>query len=321
MLPHLQARGIECEATAYPSRRSGLRELVRRAALFDLVWLQKKLPGFLDYLVWRRLGVPLVFDFDDAICYRAFPKRGSYYWPRRARRFRRITRLAAGVTCGNGYLSSLLPSGYGAPVLIYPSPVPIDVPRRDYVAASGPLRLGWIGDGGNLGTLARVAPELAALSEKHRFVLRVISDRPFFAPGVNVENVPWSLTGQSSALAELDFGLMPLIADSPFDRGKCAYKVLQYMAAGVVPVAEAVGMNCEVIDHRRNGLLVPQGGSWESALDTALCLRREALGRMGTAALERAAAFSYERFAEDLTAFLRFLQSASSRGKARSALL
>jgi hypothetical protein len=41
---------------------------------------------------------------------------------------------------------------------------------------------------------------------------------------------------------------MPLALDEPWSRGKCAYKLLQYMAAGVPAVGSDVGMNADLIE-------------------------------------------------------------------------
>ncbi|MDW7711233.1 MAG: hypothetical protein SCH98_12250 [Deferrisomatales bacterium] len=307
MAPPLRRLGVDCEVVAYPKSIAGLWRLVASAAASDLVWLQKKLPGPADVLLWRTLRVPVVFDFDDAVCFRKEPRWGSHRSITRERRFRRMTGLAAGVTCGNRYLAELVPDAT-KPCLVYPSPVPLDVPRHDYAAVAGPLVVGWIGGGGNLGSLARVAPALAAAASRQELVLRVISDRPFEFAGLRVENVPWSLAGQASAVAGLDLGLMPLRGDSPFDRGKCSYKVLQYMAAGVAPAADAVGMNQEVIRDDENGRLVPAESGWFEVLAALLAAGRPGLARLGAAGRRAAEeSFGYDVNAGRLAGFFRTL--------------
>src|SRR5207249_2245520 len=47
-------------------------------------------------------------------------------------------------------------------------------------------------------------------------------------------------------LATLDVGLMPL-ADDPYSRGKCGYKLLQYAAAGVPAIGSPVGTNATIL--------------------------------------------------------------------------
>ncbi|MBI5015088.1 MAG: glycosyltransferase [Deltaproteobacteria bacterium] len=306
MIPHLRWAGVACDAVPYPRSLPGLWSLTTRAEGFDLVWLQKKMPSAGDRLLWKRVAAPIVFDFDDAIGFRKEPRRGSYYSWTRARRFRQVLRLARAATCGNRYLASLVPRDRPIPTLIYPSPVPVAVPRRDYGAASGPVRLGWIGGGGNLDSLRAVAPAVARVCGARGATLRVISDRPFAFQGLAVENVLWSLESQAAELAELDLGLMPLDGDSPFDRGKCSYKLLQYMAAGIAAVGSAVGMNAEVIEDGRNGRLVHRAEDWERVLDELLRAGRPELAALGAAGRRSVEAeFSYEGACERLVPFFR----------------
>ena len=46
---------------------------------------------------------------------------------------------------------------------------------------------------------------------------------------------------------------MPL-DDTPWTRGKCSFKLIQYMSVGRAAVASPVGMNRDVIDGQTNGL-------------------------------------------------------------------
>ena len=313
MLPHLDALGLVCEAVPYPEDPLSLCSLLRRAADFDLVWLQKVLPGAVESLLWCRLATPIVFDYDDAIMFHIRPRRGAYEAPRRARRFRRIVSLAEGVTCGNAYLGGLLPPG-DRPVLVYPSPVPTLVPRHDYSTASGPLRLGWIGHEDNLQSLAMIAPALTAVATTHAFDLVVVSGQSVGVPALRVVHRPWSLEEQYGAPAGFDVGLMPLDGHSPYDRGKCSYKILQYMAAGIVPVATAVGMNAEVIQDGKNGRLVESMDQWPRVLDEVLSMRREEMAAMALAGPAFVKArFSYEAHAEALAGFFVQVLAAARR--------
>jgi glycosyltransferase involved in cell wall biosynthesis len=282
LAPELRALGVEAEVEPYPRGFGARRRLARRMAGRDAVVVQKRLPSPLEARAWRAAGVPLVFDFDDALPFRQRPKRGSYDSPQRRRRFARALDSASAVAAGSASLAALVERP-GKPLAILPTPVPLDVPRREHGRASGPLRIGWIGGSGNLRELDPLAPALRALAAARPLELVVISDAPWAAAGVPVRHVPWSERGQAAALAELDVGVMPL-ADNPWNRGKCAYKLLQYMAAGVPAVASPVGMNAELVRSGENGLLAADPGAWRAALealaaDPALRARLGAAGR------------------------------------------
>ena len=57
----------------------------------------------------------------------------------------------------------------------------------------------------------------------------------------------WTLTRQHSLLATWDLGIMPL-RDGIYERGKCAYKLLQYGAAALPSLGSPVGASAEVLN-------------------------------------------------------------------------
>jgi glycosyltransferase involved in cell wall biosynthesis len=60
---------------------------------------------------------------------------------------------------------------------------------------------------------------------------------------------------------------MPL-TDTLWTRGKCGYKILQYMAAGIPAVASAVGANRDIITDGVNGFLARTTDDWVRSIST-----------------------------------------------------
>ena len=288
MQPHLAAVGVTAECVPYPSGVFALRRVLRRARDFDAVLLQKKLPSFADALLWRTLSVPFIYDFDDAVMLRQTPKNGQWASGTRSRRFERVTRIASAVSSGNSWLGQCA----GRAPNVIPSPVPLPDAVHVHRESERPV-IGWIGGKGNLASLQDLAPALQTLAARRDFVLRVIADVDHALEGVSVENVRWSLETQEAELAQLDVGLMPL-EDTPWSRGKCSYKLLQYMASGALAVGSAVGMNNEVIANGKNGLLVDAGADWAAVLERALddLPMRTALAAAGRSTVEER--YTYE---------------------------
>jgi glycosyltransferase involved in cell wall biosynthesis len=285
LLPDLRAAGIDAEARPYPRTWRGRPELWRACRAADVVVLQKKLPTALDAALLRRACRRLVYDFDDAVYFR-HESRGPAEHPTSRRRFASIVRRADLVLAGNRVLAAEA-RRLGARAEILPSAVEIrGVPVRDHAAAAGPLVIGWIGTEINLGQAALLGPILRTLAAEFPLEYRIVCRRGLELEGVRTAFVPWAAATQAAEVARFDIGVMPL-PKSAHAEGKCGYKALQYMAAGVPPVVSDVGINRELVGDGACGLVA------EALDDFAPALRRLAAepalrARLGWAA--RAAA-------------------------------
>jgi len=216
-----------------------------------------------------------------------------------------LTARADCITVGNDFLAERLSRDANA-VMVIPSLV--DVERVDVRAhdATDAVILGWIGSRTTARYLEGLAPVLASLSRtlRHRTVeLHAVGGGMRPIPGVRVTARQWSEHAEREALARMDIGLMPL-PDDPWTRGKCAYKALQYMAAGVPVVADDVGITARVLGDGRAGITVRDPAGWVEALvalsaDPSL---RTALGAEGRRRVE--AGYSTSRWAPVLAAVI-----------------
>lgn len=283
-LENLRASGfiptVETEKKGWPGPLraiSRLRALIRDGqggVPADLIFVHRRTypPFFARRL--RRPGVPIVFDFDDALF---LPPPGAPQDERATRRFGRnfyaTVAQANVVICGNQVLAREVqhPS-----VEILPTPVDCDVFQMSAVAAPNEPVVGWVGHGDNLPFLEALADPLRELSRRHSgFRLVVVADRPPSIEGLEVEFRKWTIEEEVSCFDGIGVGLMPL-DDTPWTRAKCAFKALQYMALGIPTVASPVGMNREVVTDGVNGYLATSPESWFRAIDTILGDRERA---------------------------------------------
>jgi glycosyltransferase involved in cell wall biosynthesis len=286
-LPRLAERGHEVEVAEIPSGRRGRRAPLDRAAEgFDLVVLQRRLLLALDFARLRRRAHRLVYDFDDALCYR--PRAPHRSWTR-ARRFFRTVERSDVVVAGSRLLAGLVRlRGRRAHVI----PSSVDVDRYAPSPQLPEPTAVWIGQ---RATLPYLEPVVDAV-RRAGYRLRVIADAS--VPGA--EQVAWSEETEAQRLAECHVGLMPL-ADDRFARGKCGYKLLQYYAAGLPAVASPLGAGRALAEG--GAVLARDAAGWEAALrrlaDPAL---RAELGRRGRAFVARR--YSAERVGARLVRLL-----------------
>lgn len=310
-LPWLEQMGFDCEVqtflndemlqTRYRFGKYGIGGLIHayvtrvwnlmQRSRFDLVWIEKEafpwLPAWVESFCLR--GVPYVLDYDDAIFHNY--DLHSLGWVRQILGGR-IDRLMCGanlVVVGNQYLARRATAAGAPRVELLPTVVDLErypAKRREASAAhTVQPRLVWIGSPSTVQYLSLLAEPLAALAKQQPFSLRVIGGGPLSIPGVDLEVLPWSEKTEAAAIGECDVGIMPLL-DTPWEQGKCAYKLIQYMACGLPTVASPVGANWEVVVEGETGFLAGTADAWVDKL--GLLLRdAELRQRLGAAGRKR----------------------------------
>jgi glycosyltransferase involved in cell wall biosynthesis len=304
----LTVAGWQVRMERLPSGRYGVRTWERRELLraADVTVLhQIKLSGLEARLI-AALSRHRVFDLDDAIYVRK-PRRlgepaGESTW--RRRKFAATCRWVDCVAAGNEVLArAARPTA--AETLILPTSIDAAVYAAKGAAhaamgaphvAAGAAVAGaraaamshpaptivWIGSPENLVYLEMVRPALTRLTMRHPgLTLRVICSKFPDWPAVNIERIAWSSSTEAESLASAHIGVMPL-TDDEWARGKCAFKLLQYMAASLPCVASPIGANTEAVVDGVTGFHARNDAEWERALNRLIespTLR----GRMGAA--------------------------------------
>ena len=211
-----------------------------------------------------------------------------------------VTRAADRVLAGNRTLAEA--SARPERTVLVPTPVDTEHHRPGPREARRRGLMAWIGSRTNLPNLD---PGAGGVSPGGRpppgARLVVCADRSPAALPAGVEFVPWSLDAEAAILGEAEIGLMPL-DDTPFNRGKCGFKILLYQAAGLAVVASPVGVNRELVAPGEDGFLPAGPDDWEEAL-ARLAGEPDAAHRMGAAGRRRveiahSVAALYPRFRE-----------------------
>ena len=246
----------------------------------------------------------LVYDIDDAI-WLSLGFRPS--WLKiGCRKAHWLAAHADHVIAGNEFLAEYL-SRFSDAITVVPSVIDTEaVPIREHQRRQR-LVIGWIGSPSTAPYLERIAHLVdrvgRTLGDTMLELLVVGGAAPSSMQTIRRE-APWSERRERAALSEIDIGIMPL-PDTPWARGKCAYKAIQYMASGIPVVADAVGVASQVVGNDIGGFLVSSEDDWVEALlalaqDAALRLR---LGRQGRARVEQE--YSVRRWAPVVADLLR----------------
>jgi glycosyltransferase involved in cell wall biosynthesis len=301
--PSLEAKGVEIETAPLfdddyldrlYSKRSRLGSVIksyfRRAGFLlsrpacDVVWVEKELfpwvPWFIEKWFFKILSKPVMADYDDAIFHQYDKHRFSLVRALLGKKCDLVMSHSNAVIVGNSYLAARAEQAGARKVVKIPTVVSEKVfyPR---LAANPIPMVGWIGSMSTAVYLSELRPALVELKKKYNFVFRVVGARLDWTD-VPVENIEWTESEEVASVQSFDIGVMPLV-DSYWERGKCGFKLVQYMACGKPVVADPVGVNVEIVEDGVNGLLTSSSRTWYEALQSLLedvSLRQE-MGQKG----------------------------------------
>lgn len=190
------------------------------------------------------------------------------------------------VSCGNAFLCAYAQQFNKNVVL---NPTTIDTQNLHNRELYHPqlhdlITIGWTGTHSTLKYLEFLQPVIQALEAKfpNTFRFVVIANKKPELSIASLEFIRWNKETEISDLLRFDIGVMPL-TDDIWAKGKCGFKALQYMALGIPSVISPVGVNTEIIEHGKNGLLASSPQKWIAALEQLITNKklRDELGKKG----------------------------------------
>jgi glycosyltransferase involved in cell wall biosynthesis len=304
-LPYLESHGLKVHVapflgddyvqSLYSGRRSEsavaaayvrrIRQLFDSRG-YDLLWIEKELLPWIPAFLERLIG-PYVVDYDDAVFHNYDLHSSGIVRTLLGRKIQTVMSRAITVVVGNEYLAEYARKAGASDIQFIPTVVDTDryqVSRK----TSDTLTVGWIGTPWTARYLPAVAPALRAIMSDGNIRVRLIGSGKL-EMGFPIEVRPWSEETEAQEISEIDIGIMPL-PDEPFERGKCGYKLLQYMACGRPVVASPVGANSRIVDEGQTGFLAGSVSEWIRCLNL---LKNDASlrSRMGEEARKKVESF------------------------------
>ena len=260
---------------------------------YDVVWIEKEifpyLPAFAEQIL-HVLKIPYVVDYDDATFHGYDRSKSILVRVLLGKKIDVVMRLSTCVVAGNKYIEKRAKLAGAKNTVL----VPTVVDHTRYKTAGrrhdNVITVGWIGSPSTQKYLIEIAEPLSKLCLAHNARLLLVGannqiSRHF--SGVNLMISKWDENTEAELVNQMDLGIMPL-DDTPWARGKCGYKLLQYMACGLPVVASPVGVNSEIVDHGVTGFLSDTQNEWAVNVGSLLISPdlRESMGRKGRSKLE-----------------------------------
>jgi glycosyltransferase involved in cell wall biosynthesis len=230
---------------------------------FDFLIIEKELipncPYFLEKLLLFRKNFSL--DFDDYVgtSYKTNPFKRVFL----KTKIDNLAKAAKFVTVGNNWYFTEINSNnlvYLPTVIDLNKYISIKKHNNDHL-----ITLVWIGSPATITYLNNLKAVFLKLSQSRKFKLKIIGGK-FNLPEVDIQEVVWSPESEIEEILTADIGLMPL-NDTLWEKGKCGFKLIQYMACGLPVVASPAPANEEIIENNKTGYIASDASQWEYYLD------------------------------------------------------
>lgn len=295
----LYKKGKVREKLCYLLTAFGRRKLaLLKATKADFVYIHREAapigwPLF-EWFLCKVMRKKLIYDFDDAIWLpnQSEANRTLVKHAKAHSKIESICKWSYKVTVCNDFLADYVRQFQSNVIQI---PTTIDTENIHNPALFSKQKgnlpvIGWTGSHSTLGQLNIVWDALTEFYEFIPFEFHLISDLfPENLPHF-VKCITWNKSTEIEDLLRFDIGIMPLY-NSDWEKGKCAFKLLQYLALKIPAVASDVGFNSKIINNAENGFLLHKNDttSWISALSTILSDEnlRNKLGRNGREKVEK----------------------------------
>lgn len=260
-VPYLSENGVQVELLIVPKGVKRVK-FILKVKYYDCIFIQKKLFSRIEQYLLSLTAKKIIFDYDDAIM---FTKSKYGRNTRRYKRFCYMTKIADTIIAGNKYLAEQVPFAYKDKVEIVPTVINVNK-YPIHLRRGSEITIGWIGTRSTQQYLKIVESVLNKLCVKYSNVkVKIVSDQK---PGLCNDNIEWEKWDAESEIDQLlcfDIGIMPLSTDS-WTKGKCGFKLLQYMSAGIPVVCSPVGVNKEIVEDGVNGFWASDAKDWEKAI-------------------------------------------------------
>jgi len=236
---------------------------------YDKIVIEKEIFPYLPSWTERILsflGVKYIVDYDDAIFhnYDLNPNKWIRFFLKD--KIDLVMRSAQMVIAGNEYLAERAKKSGAKNVIVIPTVIDIERYHHKQIFRQDKTVIGWIGSPSTFKYVKTLFPVFEKLAKQYPIEIQIVGAKEAVSVSFPIQFLDWTEHSEVNSISAFDIGIMPL-EDSPWEKGKCSYKLIQYMACGIPVVASPVGMNVEVVSEGHNGFLAKDVADWFNALE------------------------------------------------------
>lgn len=276
--------------------------ILLNAKKYDLIWIEKEIfpyfPAMFEYAL-NKFNIPYIVDYDDAVFHNYDLSKNKYIKKLLGNKIDNVMKYSSIVIAGNQYISERAKLSGAKEVVIIPTVVDIERYSEKVNYQSDIIIVGWIGSPYTQKYLVDIIKILEKMSKSNPIRLVLVGANHSIQESVSeldIEVLPWSENMEAEYIKSFDIGIMPLV-DGPWEKGKCGYKLIQYMASGVPVIASPVGVNVEIVMNNQCGYLAGIPSEWEVSFQMLISdyKKRQHYGKNGRKAVEQIYSLQVQR--------------------------
>lgn len=291
-LPYFESMGISCThhplfgenylTSLYQKKRRGLIAILKlvfnrmiflffHARNYDLIVIEKEIipyfPAiFEQYLVFRK--VHFIIDYDDAIFHNYDESKYTLIRKLLNNKIPDVIKKSSGVIAGNNYILEYVKCFRSDNVHFLPTVINTNNYTIKRWNSDENFIVGWIGSPTTSKNILMLNGPLQKFCDKYSASVNLVGFDKELTSELRFphEIIPWVQNKESDEIQKFSVGIMPLI-DSPFNRGKCGLKLIQYHGCALPVIASPVGINKKIVVHAANGFLAKTDDDWYKHLE------------------------------------------------------
>ncbi len=233
---------------------------------YDLLVIEYELfpyfPAWFERII-SYFRIPYIVDYDDAI-FHNYDRHSNFLIRRTLKdKIDKVMLYSSYVIAGNSYLAERAAKAGAKSIQIIPTV--IDISRYNLKGTIGKksdkIIIGWVGSPSTFFHVQKISRVLKEITEKFDVEVQIVGATGDLGFTENVKFIPWAEETEVDIISNFDIGIMPL-QDIVWAKGKCSYKLIQYMGCKLPVISSSVGMNKEVVSDGINGFLADTHDQW-----------------------------------------------------------
>ena len=230
---------------------------------FDSIWIQQELfpwiPSIFENILVRG-NIKIAADYDDAFFHRYDQSKSLLIRSLLKNKIDSVMKYADMVLAGNNYLLERAKLS-NRNVKLFPTVVDTNKFKNSNPIKDDIFTIGWIGSPGTAKYLKIVEDVLKEVSLDKDIRINLIGANNIKINGVSINHIKWDEDTEVEEISKFDVGIMPL-PDTSWERGKCGFKLIQYLSCNLPVIGSPVGVNRDIIINGVNGFQANSTDEW-----------------------------------------------------------